>query len=146
MKVLIADSSPIFRDRLVRLAIEVIGDIDVFEAENYEELRAIYSRDAPPLIFVDIFLEGGSALKMLDEIEGISKNSHVVIILNTRDESLARQAKHKGARAVYLKSDDLIEVMATHQTIVPVGAREARLSDHHSSQESDKQHLSAASK
>jgi len=89
MKVLIADSSPIFRDRLVRLAIEVIGDIDVFEAENYEELRAIYSRDAPPLIFVDIFLEGGSALKMLDEIEGISKNSHVVILLNTRDESLA---------------------------------------------------------
>ena len=146
MKVLIADSSPIFRERLVRLGIEIIGDIDVFEARNYQELREIYTQDAPSLIFVDIFLDGGSALRVLDENPDISSNAHVVVLLNTRDESLARQAKEKGARAVYLKSDDLIEAMSIHQIIVPVGAREALPSDHHSLQERPIKQFSAASK
>ena len=146
MKVLIADSSPIFRERLVRLANEIIGDIDVFEAKNYTELQQIYTQDAPLLIFIDIFLEGGSALKMLDENQDISSNAYVVVLLNTRDESLARQAKEKGARAVYLKSDDLIEALSNHHIIAPVGAREALPSDHHALQKRPIKQFSAASK
>lgn len=146
MKVLIADSSPIFREHLVRLAIKIIGDIDVFEAKNYTELQQIYAHDAPALIFVDIFLEGGSALRVLDENQEICNNAQVVVLLNTRDDSLARLAREKGARAVFLKSDDLIEVMSTHQAIVPLGARDTLACDHYSLQKRPIKQTSAASK
>lgn len=129
MDVLIADSSPVLRRRFVRMAVEILGDIRISEAENYDELRALYSRYIPQLIFVDIFLPGGGALKLLDDIRETRGSTNVVVLMNTKDESLEQYSIDKGALSVYLKDDDLVKAMSIHTIVIPFRAKRALVNE-----------------
>ncbi len=111
MKVLVADRSMTLRNSLIRIVQSMPMLKEVREVESFEQLDRVTRCDPPDLILLDLFLPGGEGFSMIDKTFAASKNSEVVVLLDSYDADLAMKAKRRGAKAVLSKSENLLVAM-----------------------------------
>jgi two-component system chemotaxis response regulator CheY len=100
---LIVDNSKLIRCMLQELLIEN-GLQAVAEAENGLEAIAAYRRHHPDLVLLDIYMPGEeSGIDVLHDIRLQNPDASVIIVTDSRDEAVHREALAGGAAAVLCK-------------------------------------------
>lgn len=119
-RALIIDDHAVVRSG-IRKALEVRGEIEVFEAASRAEALAQIALVSPHLIVVDINLPDGSGLEIVSWVRTISTEIAIVVLtFNDSDDQLLAAMK-AGASAFVNKSAPLPELMAaiTHAQASP---------------------------
>ena len=110
-RALIIDDHAVVRSG-IRKALEVRGEIQVFEAASKAEALAQIAHVSPHLIVVDINLPDGSGLEIVSWVRTISTEIAIVVLtFNDSDDQLLAAMK-AGASAFVNKSAPLPELMA----------------------------------
>lgn len=110
-RALIIDDHAVVRSG-IRKALEVRGEIQVFEAASKAEALAQIAHISPHLIVVDINLPDGSGLEIVSWVRTISTEIAIVVLtFNDSDDQLLAAMK-AGASAFVNKSAPLPELMA----------------------------------
>lgn len=110
-RALIIDDHAVVRSG-IRKALEVRGEIEVFEAASRAEALAQIALVSPHLIVVDINLPDGSGLEIVSWVRTISTEIAIVVLtFNDSDDQLLAAMK-AGASAFVNKSAPLPELMA----------------------------------
>jgi two-component system, NarL family, response regulator DevR len=110
-RALIIDDHAVVRSG-IRKALEVRGEIEVFEAASKAEALAQIAHVSPHLIVVDINLPDGSGLEIVSWVRTISTEMAIVVLtFNDSDDQLLAAMK-AGASAFVNKSAPLPELMA----------------------------------
>lgn len=110
-RALIIDDHAVVRSG-IRKALEVRGEIEVFEAASKAEALAQIAHVSPHLIVVDINLPDGSGLEIVSWVRTISTEIAIVVLtFNDSDDQLLAAMK-AGASAFVNKSAPLPELMA----------------------------------
>lgn len=110
-RALIIDDHAVVRSG-IRKALEVRGEIQVFEAASKAEALAQIAHISPHLIVVDINLPDGSGLEIVSWVRAISTEMAIVVLtFNDSDDQLLAAMK-AGASAFVNKSAPLPELMA----------------------------------
>jgi two-component system, NarL family, response regulator DevR len=110
-RALIIDDHAVVRSG-IRKALEVRGEIQVFEAASKAEALAQIAHVSPHLIVVDINLPDGSGLEIVSWVRTISTEMAIVVLtFNNSDDQLLAAMK-AGASAFVNKSAPLPELMA----------------------------------
>lgn len=110
-RALIIDDHAVVRSG-IRKALEVRGEIQVFEAASKAEALAQIAHVSPHLIIVDINLPDGSGLEIVSWVRTISTEMAIVVLtFNDSDDQLLAAMK-AGASAFVNKSAPLSELMA----------------------------------
>ncbi|NLO90375.1 MAG: response regulator [Elusimicrobia bacterium] len=109
-KILIVDDSPILRST-IRAVLERSGYQISGEAGNSEEAMALFQKEKPDMILLDILLPGESGLDILKKIMGIAPDSKVLIITAINQESVNSEAKSLGAKGILYKPFDPMELI-----------------------------------
>ena len=110
-RALIIDDHAVVRSG-IRKALEVRGEIEVFEAASRAEALAQIALVSPHLIVVDINLPDGSGLEIVSWVRKISTEIAIVVLtFNDSDDQLLAAMK-AGASAFVNKSAPLPELMA----------------------------------
>ncbi|CAN2193258.1 CitB Response regulator containing a CheY-like receiver domain and an HTH DNA-binding domain [Candidatus Nanopelagicaceae bacterium] len=110
-RALIIDDHAVVRSG-IRKALEVRGEIQVFEAASKAEALAQIAHVSPHLIVVDINLPDGSGLEIVSWVRTISTEMAIVVLtFNDSDDQLLAAMK-AGASAFVNKSAPLPELMA----------------------------------
>jgi DNA-binding NarL/FixJ family response regulator len=109
LTVLIADDSPLLRERLADLIAE-LDDIELIaQAQNGTEAAALAIRYHPDVVILDIRMPEGGGLKALETIK--QQTSARTIIFTAFDYPLYRQAcLKKGADYFVVKSTEFTRV------------------------------------
>jgi two-component system, NarL family, response regulator DevR len=111
-RALIIDDHAVVRSG-IRKALEVRGEIEVFEAASKAEALAQIAHVSPHLIIVDINLPDGSGLEIVSWVRTISTEMAIVVLtFNDSDDQLLAAMK-AGASAFVNKSAPLPELMAS---------------------------------
>ncbi|MFN3532114.1 MAG: response regulator [Candidatus Brocadia sp.] len=109
-RVLIVDDEEGYRkvlsNSLTELGYEAKAVNNGFEA--LEEIK----RRRYPIILLDVQMPGMDGIELLDQLQGMRFNSHIVIITAYTDEDVVHEAIRKGAKKVITKpfSVDDIEI------------------------------------
>lgn len=110
-RALIIDDHAVVRSG-IRKALEVRGEIQVFEAASKAEALAQIAHVSPHLIIVDINLPDGSGLEIVSWVRTISTEMAIVVLtFNDSDDQLLAAMK-AGASAFVNKSAPLPELIA----------------------------------
>ena len=110
-RALIIDDHAVVRSG-IRKALEVRGEIQVFEAASKAEALAQIAHISPHLIVVDINLPDVSCLEIVSWVRAISTEMAIVVLtFNDSDDQLLAAMK-AGASAFVNKSAPLPELMA----------------------------------
>ena len=110
-RALIIDDHAVVRSG-IRKALEVRGEIQVFEAASKAEALAQIAHVSPHLIVVDINLPDGSGLEIVSWVRTISTEMAIVVLtFNDSDDQLLAAMK-AGASAFVNKSAPLPELIA----------------------------------
>ena len=110
-RALIIDDHAVVRSG-IRKALEVRGEIEVFEAASKAEALAQIAHVSPHLIVVDINLPDGSGLEIVSWVRTISTEMAIVVLtFNDSDDQLLAAMK-AGASAFVNKSAPLPELIA----------------------------------
>jgi DNA-binding NarL/FixJ family response regulator len=111
MKILIVDDHGVVREGLQRLFVAHF-EAEVFEAENIDEGLAVYARDKPDLVVLDLNLEGAGGLEMLRRVIVADSAAQVIIFSMHHDPIYAVRALRSGARGYVSKSAPVEELIA----------------------------------
>ena len=110
-RALIIDDHAVVRSG-IRKALEVRGEIQVFEAASKAEALAQIAHVSPQLIIVDVNLPDGSGLEIVSWVRTISTEMAIVVLtFNDSDDQLLAAMK-AGASAFVNKSAPLPELIA----------------------------------
>jgi DNA-binding NarL/FixJ family response regulator len=105
VRVLVVDDYEPWR-RFVRLAFQVHANLQVV-GEAADGLEAVqFARQLQPdLILLDLGLPTMNGMEVAREIRGVSPNSSVLFLSNTRSQDIAEEALRTGALGYVVKSD-----------------------------------------
>ncbi|MBN9352560.1 MAG: response regulator transcription factor, partial [Hyphomicrobium denitrificans] len=78
MKILIVDDHGVVREGLKRLFVAHF-DAQVLEAAEIEEGLAIYARERPDIVVLDLNLEGAGGLELLRRVQSFDSGARVVV-------------------------------------------------------------------
>jgi two-component system chemotaxis response regulator CheY len=106
---MIVDDSPILRST-IRTVLERSGHQITGEAGNADEAFALYGKDRPDLVLLDILLPGESGLDILRKLNGINPAVKVLIVTAVNQEAVNEEAKQLGARGILYKPFDPSEL------------------------------------
>ncbi len=103
IRVLLADDHAIFREG-VRKLLEGAGDITVVgEAANGEEALRLVEKLKPDILLLDLRMPGKDGLGVLEEMNGSTPASRVILIAENDNEHDVVRAMRLGARGVVWK-------------------------------------------
>lgn len=111
MKILIVDDHGVVREGLQRLFIAHF-DAQVLEAGNIEEGLAIYLRERPDVMVLDLNLEGAGGLELLRRVLSADGAARVVVFSMHHEPIYAVRALRGGARGYVSKSAPVEELIA----------------------------------
>jgi two-component system invasion response regulator UvrY len=116
MKILIVDDHGVVREGLSRL-LSVHFSVPVFEAPDVETGLAIYSKERPSLVILDLNLVGPGGLEMLRRLHAIDAGAKVVIFSMHHEPVYAVRALRAGARGYVSKSAPVEELLTAIRTV-----------------------------
>jgi DNA-binding NarL/FixJ family response regulator len=112
MQVLLVDDSPLVRDRLVSLLLEVAGVDRVLVAKNVTEgVRQVSSAGAG-LVVVDMRLPDGDGLQVLQAAKALHPAPEVVIFTSFSDDETRAACLNAGADEFLDKGKGLDRLLA----------------------------------
>ena len=111
LKILIADSQSLVRERICKLLRDRFGMSSVVECERYSDALAAMIFIRPDVLIVDINLPANGALMLLaqEEVENCCKV--VVVMTRSKDDFMAEYCLKFGASNVWVKSDSTDELL-----------------------------------
>ena len=110
MKILIADDSSLFRDRIKSLLKNLNDKSVVYEAENGEEAFQIIRDKKPDLAILDIRMPELSGIEVLKKIRELKMEIKVCILTNYSYPIYKRKCIEAGADYFLRKTDDFEEI------------------------------------
>ena len=110
MKILIADDSSLFRDRIKSLLKNLNDKSVVYEAENGEEAFQIIRDKKPDLAILDIRMPELSGIEVLKKIRELKMEIKVCILTNYAYPIYKRKCIEAGADYFLRKTDDFEEI------------------------------------
>jgi DNA-binding NarL/FixJ family response regulator len=118
-KILILDSSPIFRSTLREVILTSHPQTDVTEAENTHQAKSILQKHPVDAVFLDIAFPGNNGIAFITEIKRIVPKARVVV-LSSHDSAEYRSASMQNGANYFLskeRSDGLQLLDVIHATI-----------------------------
>ena len=103
MKILIVDDHGVVREGLQRLFIAHF-DAQVFEAADIDDGLAVYTREKPDIVVLDLNLEGAGGLELLRRVLSADNAARVIIFSMHHEPIYAVRALRGGARGYVSKS------------------------------------------
>jgi DNA-binding NarL/FixJ family response regulator len=114
MRILIADDSPIVRDRLSSLLGELEGVEIVGQAEDAAQAKNLARELRPDIAILDIRMREGNGVDVLRDIKRGNPASSVIMLTNFVDSESRRICLDQGADYFFDKSiefEKLVEVL-----------------------------------
>lgn len=122
MRVLIADDSKVFVERLMSSLAEVTGIEIVGYAENVPDAMQEIRKAKPDVAILDIRMPGGSGI---DVLEGLKKDQFqpiVIVLSNQSSRQYRKKCQQLGARFLFDKSAEFEKVAEVLRTLLRNGA------------------------
>lgn len=119
-KVLIVDDEPHLRRYFSKLVRVNLGGPAVLEADSAASAVALYDRERPDMVLLDINLIGSSGLEALGQIRALDAEAVVVMLTAVDARRAIEEATAKGASGYILKDTPQEEVALTLREIVAV--------------------------
>ena len=110
-KIMIVDDSPILRST-IRTVLERMGHHITGEAGNADEAVALFDKEKPDLVLLDILLPGESGLDILKKLKGKDSSVKVLIVTAVNQETVNEEARQLGAKGILYKPFDPSELTA----------------------------------
>lgn len=110
MKILIVDDHVVVREGVRRL-LSVWPDAEIFDAKSVDEGLDAYRSCRPDVVVLDINLDSGSGLDLLQKLRNEDKQARIVMFSMHDDPSYAQRALRSGASGYVSKSaaaDELV--------------------------------------
>ncbi len=118
MKVLIADDSPLVRERLVRLLARRLPDAQVRESQDVPSTIACIDNDRPDALILDLRMPGGSGFDVLSYIQRHNLSIRVIVLTNFASEVNQKRSLKLGAHFFFDKTkefDRALDVLAAER-------------------------------
>jgi two-component system chemotaxis response regulator CheY len=101
--VLLVDDEPHIR-KFVSLILKQLGTPVIFEAGNGEDALAIYRRENPDLVLLDVSMPRMDGIETLKALKAIDPNCVVIMLTSIINRETIEQAVEAGA-ANYIRKD-----------------------------------------
>jgi two-component system, NarL family, invasion response regulator UvrY len=121
MKILIVDDHAVVRQGVRRLLSEM-KHASIFEASNGEEALAIFRKERPKLVLLDLNLPGIDGLELLRRMIGENKRVRIVVFTVHAEPVYAVRALKLGARAYVSKSAGVDELVTAIERVADGGS------------------------
>lgn len=121
MRVLLIDDSAVVRSRLVRL-LEDLGDVLVDEVDDAPDALAIFRRQRPDAVILDIRLRSGSGLDVLLDIKREPSPPLVIMLTNHASDHHRRWCEEHGADFFFDKTrefEKVLDVLSERKQALP---------------------------
>lgn len=106
MMVYLVDDSPVIRERLRDMVMEVDSGATVFEAATPDAAIAGIVAQQPELVVLDLKLDGGSGLDVLRVVKEKQLASQVIVFSNQASQPYRKKCMAMGAADFFDKSQD----------------------------------------
>ncbi len=123
MKVLIADDSPIVRERLVDLLRQIQGVEVVAQAEDGTRALEMMRTQRPDVAILDLRMPGRSGIDLLGEIRVGWRSPWVIVLTNYCTPENREKCLAMGADYFLDKSNEVEKVIAVLRQLMQVGGR-----------------------
>ncbi|MDX2259242.1 MAG: response regulator transcription factor [Hyphomicrobiaceae bacterium] len=120
MKLLLVDDHAIVREGVRRLLSD-IGDAQILEAENGTIALAIFKKERPDIVLLDLNLEGIAGLELLRRMLIEDRGARVVVFSMHAEPVYAARALKLGARGYVSKSAGPDELIAAVRKVADGG-------------------------
>lgn len=113
MRILIVDDHAVVREGVRRL-LAVLPGAEIYDAKSVEEGLDTYVSVRPDIVVLDINLDTGSGLDLLQKLRNEDKSARIVMFTMHDDPSYAQRALRSGASGYVSKSaaaDELIQAI-----------------------------------
>jgi DNA-binding NarL/FixJ family response regulator len=87
-------------------------DAQVFEAADIEEGLAVYTREHPDVVVLDLNLEGAGGLELLRRVQSVDSAARIIVFSMHHEPIYAVRALRGGARGYVSKSAPVEELIA----------------------------------
>jgi DNA-binding NarL/FixJ family response regulator len=114
LKIEIVDDTPIVRERLREMVQTMATFTIVGEAGTPDDAIAIFERERPDVIILDMKLKGGTGIDVLQAIRRVNKDVQIIVWTNFPYERYRAISKAMGADYFFWKAteyDKLIETL-----------------------------------
>jgi two-component system invasion response regulator UvrY len=111
MKILIVDDHGVVREGLQRLFVAHF-EAQVFESADIDDGLAVYKRERPDVVVLDLNLEGAGGLELLRRVLAADGAARVIIFSMHHEPIYAVRALRAGARGYVSKSAPVEELIA----------------------------------
>lgn len=101
-KIMIVDDA-VFMRMTIRKTLEKAGYADILEAADGDEAIALYRKENPDLVLLDITMPGKSGIEVLDEIIKYDPKAKVVMCSAVGQEMMIQKAIGCGAQEFIVK-------------------------------------------
>jgi len=112
-KVLIADDSPLLRQRAVELIGDVVGVEIVGQAADCPQTVSAVAELSPDVVVLDVAMPGGTGIEVLQEIKRNRPSPVVIVFTNYPFPQFRQRAMSAGADYFFDKSGEFLELRAT---------------------------------
>ncbi|MBR9987802.1 MAG: response regulator transcription factor [Desulfosarcina sp.] len=96
-KILIVDQSTIFRRTLKEVIKAIESQIDVREAKNADQAKAILKKEPPDVVFLDIALPRENGIEFIASIKDMIPTSRIVVLTSHDSAEHEAASIQKGA-------------------------------------------------
>jgi DNA-binding NarL/FixJ family response regulator len=110
MKILVADDSSLFRDRIKSLLQNINNNSVVYEADNGADALQIIRKKQPDLAILDIRMPELSGIEVLKKIRELKMDVKVCILTNYAYPIYKRRCIEAGADYFLRKTEDFEEI------------------------------------
>ena len=110
MKILLVEDHGVVREGLQRL-IKAHFEAQVFEAADIDEGLALYGREHPDVVILDLNLEGAGGLELLRRVRTVDDSARVIVFSMHHEPVYAVRALRGGARGYVSKGAPVEELI-----------------------------------
>lgn len=116
MKILVVDDHAVVREGIRRL-LGTLPHAEILEAGTAVEALALFRKEAPSVVVLDVHLSGSSGLELLQRLRVEDKNARVVMFTMHAEPSYAARAIRTGAMGYVSKSAGAEELVAAIKSV-----------------------------
>ncbi len=119
MKIVIADDSSLWRDRIISMLIDIDEVFVVSEAENGTEALQIIMEKEPDLAILDIRMPEINGIELLKKIRELKMNTKIIMLTNYSYPQYKKRCMDAGADYFLSKTDDIeyIKIVVTRMLV-----------------------------
>jgi CheY-like chemotaxis protein len=122
MKVLIVEDNAGVR-RVIRSLVAGVAD-KVWECANGAGVMALYNRERPDFVLMDIQLEGTDGIAVTQQIKAADPTARIIIVTDY-DQPDLREAARKAGASGYVVKENLLELVVLLQSLEERNSRKA---------------------